>query len=116
MHRGDWMMGRMRPTKNARYGHLFTSTGIVKIRNAVHKTDTSPLDAACDCYTCKNFSRAYLYHLDKCKEILGAELNTIHNLHYYLSLMDGLRKAIEVEQLDSHIDEIYEGWGIAPDI
>ena len=116
VRRGVDMMDCVMPTRNARNGHLFTSTGIVKIRNAVHKTDTSPLDAACDCYTCKNFSRAYLYHLDKCKEILGAELNTIHNLHYYLSLMDGLRKAIEVEQLDSHIDEIYEGWAIAPDI
>ena len=116
VRRGIDMMDCVMPTRNARNGHLFTSSGIVKIRNAVHKSDTGPLDGQCDCYTCRNFSRAYLHHLDKCKEILGAELNTIHNLHYYLSLMDGLRGAIEKQALDDHISEIYEGWGSAPDI
>ncbi len=116
VRRGVDMMDCVMPTRHARNGHLFTSTGVVKIRNAVHKTDTAPLDASCACYTCQNFSRAYLYHLDKCKEILGSELNTIHNLHYYLSLMDGLRSAIENQRLDDHIDEIYEGWGSRPDV
>jgi queuine tRNA-ribosyltransferase len=116
VRRGIDMMDCVMPTRNARNGYLFTSSGVVKIRNAVHKTDTAPLDSRCDCYTCSNFSRAYLHHLDKCKEILGAELNTIHNLHYYLALMDGLRGAIEKQGLDDHINEIYEGWGGAPDI
>ena len=83
------------PTRNARNGHLFTSQGVVKIRNAAHQHDTRPLDAACGCYTCRNYSRAYLRHLDRCNEILGARLNTIHNLHYYLALMGRIRGAIE---------------------
>lgn len=116
VRRGIDMMDCVMPTRNARNGHLFTSSGVVKIRNAVHKTDTAPLDEQCDCYTCKHFSRAYLHHLDKCKEILGAELNTIHNLHYYLSLMKGLRGAIENRRLDDHISELYEAWGSVPDI
>jgi queuine tRNA-ribosyltransferase len=83
------------PTRNARNGHLFTSEGVVKIRNAAHHCDTRPLDPACDCYTCRNFTRAYLRHLDRCNEILGARLNTIHNLRYYLRLMERIRAAIE---------------------
>jgi queuine tRNA-ribosyltransferase len=83
------------PTRNARNGHLFTSQGVVKIRNAAHQDDTRPLDPACGCYTCRNYSRAYLRHLDRCNEILGARLNTIHNLHYYLALMTRIRGAIE---------------------
>jgi queuine tRNA-ribosyltransferase len=82
------------PTRHARNGHLFTSTGFINIRNASHQMDLAPIDAACSCYTCRNFSRAYLRHLDRCKEILGARLNTIHNLHVYLSLMRSLRAAI----------------------
>lgn len=82
------------PTRNARNGHLFTSTGVIKIRNARHRDSTLPLDAACDCYTCKHYSRAYLHHLDKTNEILGSRLNTIHNLRYYLNLMAGARQAI----------------------
>ena len=116
VRRGLDMMDCVMPTRNARNGHLFTSAGIVKIRNAVHKSDTGPLDGQCGCYTCRNFSRAYLHHLDKCKEILGAELNTIHNLHYYLSLMEGLRGAIEKQALDAHIGGLYEAWGSTPDI
>jgi queuine tRNA-ribosyltransferase len=83
------------PTRNARNGHLFTSEGVIKIRNAAHQSDTQSLDPACACYTCRNYSRAYLRHLDKCNEILGARLNTIHNLHYYLSLMARIRAALE---------------------
>ncbi|MEM7465830.1 MAG: tRNA guanosine(34) transglycosylase Tgt [Pseudomonadota bacterium] len=82
------------PTRNARNGHLFTSQGVVKIRNAAHRDSIEPLDPACACYTCSNYSRAYLYHLAKTNEILGARLNTIHNLHYYLGLMLRAREAI----------------------
>jgi queuine tRNA-ribosyltransferase len=98
------------PTRNARNGHLFTSTGVVRVRNAVHKTDTGPLDAACACYTCQKFSRAYLHHLDKCGEILGAHLNTVHNVSYYLSLMAGLRDAIENGRLAAHVAAVRAGW------
>lgn len=87
------------PTRNARNGHLFTSEGVVKIRNAVHKFSTEPLDKNCDCYTCKNFSRAYLHHLDKCKEMLGAQLNTIHNLRFYQQHMANIRQAIDEDRL-----------------
>ncbi|MGH8539492.1 MAG: tRNA guanosine(34) transglycosylase Tgt [Stenotrophobium sp.] len=93
--RGIDMFDCVMPTRNARNGHLFTHAGVVKIRNSAHKTDGAPLDAQCDCYTCKNYSRAYLHHLDKCKEILGAQLNTIHNLHYYQDVMRRIRAAIE---------------------
>ena len=82
------------PTRNARNGWLFTRRGDVKIKNARHRVDTGPLDPDCACYTCRNFSRAYLHHLHRANEILGARLNTVHNLHYYLELMAGLREAI----------------------
>ncbi len=87
------------PTRNARNGHLFTSEGIIKIRNATHRHSTEPLDAKCDCYTCKNFSRAYLHHLDRCKEMLGAQLNTIHNLRFYQQHMANIREAIRDKRL-----------------
>lgn len=83
------------PTRNARNGWLFTQYGDVKIKNASNKNDTRPLDADCDCYTCRNFTRSYLHHLHRTGEILGAQLNTIHNLHYYQQLMAGMRAAIE---------------------
>ena len=83
------------PTRNARNGWLFTRFGDVKIRNARYRDDTRPLDEDCGCYTCRNFTRAYLYHLQKANEILGARLNTLHNLHYYQELMQTLRVAIE---------------------
>jgi len=83
------------PTRNARNGWLFTSRGDVKIRNARHRDDPGPLDPDCACYTCRHFSRAYLHHLDRAGEMLGPRLNTLHNLHYYLTLMAGLRAAIE---------------------
>ena len=82
------------PTRNARNGWLFTQRGDVKIKNARHRDDTGPLDPECACYTCRNFTRAYLHHLHRANEILGARLNTLHNLHYYLELMAGLREAI----------------------
>ena len=87
------------PTRNARNGWLFTSRGDVKIKNARHREDTGPLDPDCGCYTCRNFSRAYLHHLHRAGEILGARLNTLHNLHYYQQLMAGLRDAIEAGEL-----------------
>jgi queuine tRNA-ribosyltransferase len=88
------------PTRNARNGHLFTSQGVVKVRNATHQSDTGPLDPNCACYTCRHYSRAYLRHLDRCNEILGARLNTIHNLHYYLALMARIRAALEAGRFD----------------
>ncbi len=86
------------PTRNARNGWLFTRFGDVKIKNARHKDEDKPLDESCTCYTCQNFSRAYLHHLHRCGEILGAQLNTIHNLHYYLQLMQEMRDAIDAER------------------
>jgi queuine tRNA-ribosyltransferase len=83
------------PTRNARNGHLFTRFGDLKIRNAKHKTDARPLDETCTCYTCANFSRAYLHHLDRCGEMLGPMLASLHNLHYYLSLMREVRAALD---------------------
>ncbi|WP_202899534.1 tRNA guanosine(34) transglycosylase Tgt [Neptuniibacter caesariensis] len=112
VRRGVDMFDCVMPTRNARNGFLFTTEGVVKIRNAVNKTDTRPLDENCDCYTCQNFSRSYLHHLDKCKEILGAQLNTIHNLHYYQVLMAGLRQAIEQGKLSDFVDEFYRKRGL----
>ena len=93
------MMDCVMPTRNARNGWLFTRHGDIKIRNARHKTDTRPLDETCDCYTCRRFSRAYLHHLQQVNEMLGARLNTLHNLHYYQQLMGELRSAIETGRL-----------------
>jgi len=93
--RGIDMFDCVMPTRNARNGHLFTSEGVIKIRNSAHRSDTRPLDPACGCYTCRNYSRAYLRHLERCNEILGARLNTLHNLHYYLTLMTRIRAALE---------------------
>ncbi|NQY48739.1 MAG: tRNA guanosine(34) transglycosylase Tgt [Colwellia sp.] len=107
VRRGIDMFDCVMPTRNARNGHLFVNTGVIKIRNAAHKIDTAPLDDTCDCYTCKNYSRAYLHHLDKCKEILGSQLNTLHNLHFYQKVMQGLRAAIEQGKLDAFVEEFY---------
>jgi queuine tRNA-ribosyltransferase len=87
------------PTRHARNGHLFTSSGVLNIRNSAHQDDLTPIDAACDCYTCRNYTRAYLRHLDRCNEILGSRLNTIHNLHFYIGLMRSLRAAIAAGEL-----------------
>ena len=91
------------PTRNARNGGLFTRFGDLKIRNAVHRSDTRPLDETCGCYTCRNFTRAYLHHLQRVNEILGARLATIHNLYYYLALAAGLREAIEHRRLAAFV-------------
>ncbi|MCV2509537.1 MAG: tRNA guanosine(34) transglycosylase Tgt, partial [Neisseriaceae bacterium] len=95
------------PTRNARNGWLFTRFGDIKIKNARYKQDHRPLDETCTCYTCQNFSRAYLHHLHRCKEILGAQLNTIHNLNYYLELMQDIRKSIELQQFDAFVQEFH---------
>ncbi len=105
--RGVDMFDCVMPTRNARNAHLFTSKGLVRLRNARYKDDTRPLDAECDCYTCRNFSVAYLHHLDKCKEMLGAQLNTIHNLRFYQKLMQGLRQAIEQGRLSAFVAAFY---------
>ncbi len=103
--RGVDMFDCVMPTRHARNGWLFTHQGTVKIRNAIHRTDEGPLDPLCDCATCRNYSRAYLYHLDKCHEILGARLNTLHNLYYYQTLMRDLRTAIAAGRLDRFVQE-----------
>ena len=97
------------PTRNARNGHLFTRHGDVRIRNSRYRHETQPLDAECGCYTCRNFTRAYLHHLDKSQEILGATLNTLHNLHYYQELMRGLREAIAAGRLAAFVAEFRQG-------
>jgi queuine tRNA-ribosyltransferase len=94
------------PTRNARNGWLYTSTGIVKLRNAKYRYDEMPLDENCSCYTCKNFSKSYLHHLQRIDEMLGAHLNTVHNLHFYQSLMKGLRSAVESDQLDAYVSDL----------
>ncbi len=91
------------PTRNARNDHLFTRHGDIRLRNARFRNDMGPIDADCQCYTCQNYTRAYLYHLSKCGEILGSRLNTIHNLHYYQDLMAGLREAIQSQSLDAFV-------------
>jgi queuine tRNA-ribosyltransferase len=86
------------PTRNARNGWLFTRFGDLKLRNSAYKDDVRPLDPSCTCYTCRNFTRSYLHHLQKTNEILGAQLNTIHNIHYYLNLMNEIRAALDQDQ------------------
>lgn len=105
--RGIDMFDCVIPTRNARTGYLYTNSGILKIRNAKYAEDTSPVDENCGCYTCKNYSRAYLRHLDKCKEILGARLNTIHNLYYFQQLMLSIRTALDEDRYDEFCDEFY---------
>jgi queuine tRNA-ribosyltransferase len=107
VRRGIDMFDCVMPTRNARNGHLFTHQGVVRIRNAVHADDTGPLDPHCDCYTCQNYSRSYLRHLSRCNEILGARLNTIHNLYYYQSLMRDIRQAIAEQRFDAFVRDFY---------
>ena len=102
------MMDCVLPTRNARNGWLFTRNGDIRIRNARYRDDLAPLDERCACYTCGNFTRAYLYHLQKTNEILGARLNTLHNLHYYQELMGELRRAIERGDLASKAKDLLE--------
>ncbi len=112
VRRGVDMFDCVMPTRNARNGHLFTAEGTVKIRNAKHRHDTGPLEADCDCYTCQHFSRAYLHHLDRCGEMLGSMLNTIHNLRHYQRLMAGLRGAIEAGTLANFVEGFYARRGL----
>lgn len=105
--RGVDMFDCVMPTRNARNGHLFVHEGVIKIRNSRYKTDTTALDPYCDCYTCKNYSRAYLHHLDKTGEMLGPRLNTIHNLHYYQTLMTGIREAVANQRFAEYRRDFY---------
>lgn len=116
VRRGVDMFDCVMPTRNARNGHYFVTgdaenAGIIRIRNSQYRTDEGPLDPECDCYTCQNFSRAYLSHLNKCKEMLGAQLATIHNLRYYQRLMQGIRDAIEQDKFDEFVNEFYSKRG-----
>ncbi len=107
VRRGVDMFDCVMPTRNARTGFLYTSSGILKIRNSQYKDDTRPVDENCSCYTCQNYSRSYLRHLDKCREILSSRLNTIHNLHYYQQLMKDIRQAIEEDRFDAFVETFY---------
>jgi queuine tRNA-ribosyltransferase len=104
--RGIDMFDCVIPTRHARNGHLFTSEGTINIRNARHSEDLGPLDPDCECYTCRNYSRSYLRHLEKCGEMLGPRLGTIHNLHYYQQLMAGLRASIAAGTLAEKVAEV----------
>ena len=107
VRRGVDMFDCVIPTRNARTGFLYTREGILRIRNSRYQDDTRPVDAHCGCYTCRHYSRSYLRHLDKCGEILGSRLNTIHNLHYYQDLMRDIREAIEVGGFDEFAERFY---------
>jgi queuine tRNA-ribosyltransferase len=107
VQRGVDMFDCVLPTRNARNAHIFTSRGTLRLRNAGFRDDTAPLDPECDCYTCRHYSRAYLHHLDKCNEILGAHLNTVHNLRYYQRLMGGMRAAIEAGSFAAFVADFY---------
>ncbi|HEY5263593.1 MAG TPA: tRNA guanosine(34) transglycosylase Tgt [Steroidobacteraceae bacterium] len=107
VRRGIDMFDCVMPTRHARNAHLFTRGGAINIRNAAHHMDTGPIEAGCGCYTCRNYSRSYLRHLDKCGEILGAHLNTIHNLYFYQRLMGEIRTAIEADRFEVYAAEFY---------
>ncbi|HED39257.1 MAG TPA: tRNA guanosine(34) transglycosylase Tgt [Chromatiales bacterium] len=107
VRRGIDMFDCVMPTRNARNGHLFVHSGVVRIRNAKYRNDTQPLDQQCGCYTCQHYSRAYLRHLAATNEMLGATLNSIHNLFYYQEVMAGLRDAIEAGALEQFVAEFY---------
>ena len=107
VRRGVDMFDCVMPTRNARNGHLFTRFGNVRIRNARYERDTAPVDKDCTCYTCQNFTRAYLRHLDKCGEMLFSTLATIHNLHYYQELMQGIRAAIAEHRFEAFAEVFY---------
>ncbi len=95
------------PTRNARNGHMFTRFGDLKIRNARYKSEDAPVDMTCSCYTCKNFSRAYMHHLDRCGEMLGPMLSSIHNLHYYLNLMQEVRDALDAGTFGAFVKQFH---------
>ncbi|HEX6550066.1 MAG TPA: tRNA guanosine(34) transglycosylase Tgt [Gammaproteobacteria bacterium] len=112
--RGMDMFDCVMPTRNARNGHLFTNRGVLRIRNSGYQSDTRPIDEACGCYTCRNYSRAYLRHLDKCGEILAPRLMTIHNLYYYQSLMRGMRAAIGEGRFGAFAEDFAAGQQAGP--
>ena len=107
VRRGIDMFDCVMPTRHARNAHLFTRQGVINIRNAAHNQDTAPIEAGCGCYTCLNYSRSYLRHLDKCGEILGSHLNTVHNLFFYQRLMREIRAAISAGTFESYVREFY---------
>ncbi len=107
VRRGIDMFDCVMPTRHARNAHLFTRSGVVNIRNAAHRQDTGPIEEGCACYTCRHYSRSYLRHLDKCGEILGAHLNTIHNLFFYQRLMGEIRAAIQTGRFEAYAAEFY---------
>ena len=111
--RGIDMFDCVLPTRNARNGWLYTSTGVVKIKNSRHRKDTGPVDESCSCDTCSNYSRAYLQHLLRNNEILGARLNTQHNLHYYIHLMRDIRQAIEEHRFVEFSEYFYLKRGVS---
>lgn len=106
--RGVDMFDCVMPTRNARNGHIFVDTGVLRLRNSQYKHDNRPLDSHCACYTCQHYSRAYLHHLDKCREVLGLTLNTIHNVAYYQKVMKGLRNSIETGTLSTFVKDFYQ--------
>ena len=114
VRRGIDLFDCVLPTRNARNGYLFTQWGDIRIRNSQYQFDTRPLDLECGCYTCQYYSRAYLRHLDKCREILGSRLNTIHNLYYYQQLLAGLRAATVARRLEEFVAGFYEKRGYTP--
>lgn len=114
VRRGVDMFDCVMPTRNARNGYLFSSAGVVKVRNAANKRSDKPVDENCSCYTCRNFSRAYLHHLDKCNEILGSHLNTVHNLHFYQHFMASMRTAIETGGFTEFYRASYAHQGAIP--
>jgi len=97
------------PTRHARNGHLFTRRGVINIRNSIYHSDLAPIDEGCSCYTCSHYTRSYLRHLDRCNEILGSRLNTIHNLHFYLGLMRELRAALAAGHLEAWAADFIAG-------
>jgi queuine tRNA-ribosyltransferase len=108
VRRGVDMFDCVMPTRHARNAHLFTRSGVINIRNAAHRLETGPIEDGCECYTCLNYSRGYLRHLDKCNEILGAHLNTVHNLYFYQRLMREIRTAISLGRFDAYAADFYE--------
>ncbi|MFP4648304.1 MAG: tRNA guanosine(34) transglycosylase Tgt [Halorhodospira sp.] len=114
VRRGVDMFDCVLPTRNARNGFLFTSQGMLRLRNSRYRTDTAAVDPACDCYTCRHYSRSYLKHLERCNEMLGARLATLHNLHYYQKLMAGLRAAIRASKLTAFVEDFYACRGQTP--
>jgi queuine tRNA-ribosyltransferase len=115
VQRGIDMFDCVLPTRNARNDYIYTTWGDLRLRNARFRTDTRPIDGECTCYTCRNYSRAYLYHLSKCGEILGSRLNTLHNLHYYQQLMLNIRTALEAGSFAAFVREFEMQRASAPD-